>query len=94
MRIWKVGAPLSAALMLMLGACGGGGGANVCEKPKLYQSSQPGKRIEVPEDLDSLNSTRELSIPDASPRDPRPAGAPCLELPPSYGSDDDSSPAG
>ena len=90
MKSAKIGAPLLAALVLS--ACGGG--ANVCEKPKVYQSSEPGKRIEVPEGLDGLNSTRELTIPEASPRDPRPAGAPCLELPPSYGSDSDTSPVG
>jgi hypothetical protein len=45
-----------------------------------------GKRIEAPEGLDQLQSDREMTIPDVSPRDPRPADAPCLELPPSVSS--------
>jgi uncharacterized lipoprotein len=77
----KMAMPLLAALLL--GACGGV--SSVCEKPRLYQQSAPGKRIEVPEGLDSLQPSREMTIPDASPRDPRPAGAPCLELPPTFG---------
>jgi uncharacterized lipoprotein len=68
--------------VLLVGACGGG--SSVCEKPKLYQQSQLGKRIEAPEGLDPLQAGREMTIPDASPRDPRPAGAPCLELPPTF----------
>jgi len=74
--------PLLAGLLL--GACGGA--SSVCEKPKLYQQSEPGKRIEAPEGLDPLQPTREMTIPDPSPRDPRPADAPCLELPPTFGS--------
>jgi hypothetical protein len=84
-RFFRSSALLGAALIA--GACGG---ADVCEKPKHYQTSQPGKRIEVPEGLDSLNSAREMTIPEPSPRDPRPANAPCLEVPPSYGGDDDA----
>jgi uncharacterized lipoprotein len=73
-----------AIALLVLSACGGG--ASVCEKPKLYQQSELGKRIEAPEGLDQLQSDREMTIPDVSPRDPRPADAPCLELPPSVSS--------
>jgi uncharacterized lipoprotein len=69
-----------AMALLVLAACGG---ASVCEKPRLYQQSESGKRIEAPEGLDQLQSDREMTIPDVSPRDPRPADAPCLELPPS-----------
>ncbi|MEX0976341.1 MAG: hypothetical protein WDZ50_04510 [Woeseia sp.] len=64
-----------------LGACGA---SSVCEEPRRYQASQPGKRIEAPEGLDSLQPQRELTIPDASPRPPRPEGGPCLETPPVY----------
>ncbi len=85
---FRSGALLGAALFV--GACGAG--SNVCEKPKHYQTSQPGKRIEVPEGLDSLNSAREMAIPEPSPRDPRPEGAPCLELPPSYSGGDEPPP--
>lgn len=79
-KLLKMAMPLLAGLLL--GACGG---SSVCEKPKLYQQSQLGKRIEVPEGLDPLQASREMTIPEASPRDPRPTGAPCLELPPSFG---------
>ncbi len=86
-RFLKTSALMGAALIV--GACGG---SNVCDDPKHYETSQPGKRIEVPEGLDSLNSTREMTIPEPSPRDPRPAGAPCLELPPSYGGEEEPEP--
>ena len=66
-------------LALLLGACGG---ASVCEKPRLYHQSHLGKRIEAPEGLDQLEAGREMTIPDASPRDPLPEGSPCLEFPP------------
>lgn len=70
-----------AALPFVLTACGIG---NVCEDPRRYESSHPGKRIEAPEGLDSLQESKELSIPDASPRPPRSEDDPCLELPPVY----------
>jgi uncharacterized lipoprotein len=79
MTLQKMTMPVMAALLL--GACGG---TSVCDKPKLYQQSQLGKRIEVPEGLSPLQAGREMTIPDASPRDPRPAGAPCLEMPPTF----------
>lgn len=79
MRWMKVAAV--AALPFVLAACGIG---NVCEKPQRYESSRLGTRIEAPEGLDSLQESKELTIPDASPRPPRPDDAPCLELPPVY----------
>jgi uncharacterized lipoprotein len=79
MKTVKLTVPVAAALLL--GACGG---TPVCEKPQLYQQSQLGKRIEVPEGLDPLQASREMTIPEPSPRDPRPAGAPCLEMPPNF----------
>ena len=77
----KLAMPLLAGLLL--GGCAGA--SSVCEKPKLYEQSELGKRIEAPEGLDPLQPSREMTIPDASPRDPRPENAPCLELPPSFG---------
>lgn len=77
-----------AGIMLfpfILTACGGG---PVCDKPQRYESSRLGKRIEAPDGLDSLQSTRELTIPDASPRPPRAKDDPCLELPPVYRKED------
>ena len=69
------------AMPFVLTACGIG---NVCEDPRRYESSHLGKRIEAPEGLDSLQASKELSIPDASPRPPRSEDDPCLELPPVY----------
>jgi uncharacterized lipoprotein len=71
--------------VLLLSACGAN---SVCDEPKLYEQSQLGKRIEAPEGLSPLQAGREMTIPDASPRDPRPDGAPCLELPPAFTSDE------
>ena len=87
MRSMKLSALLLGALLL--GACGGA--ASVCEKPKLYQQSQPGKRIETPEGLDPLRSDREMTIPDASPRPPQEEQARCLELPPAFSTDEGNS---
>ncbi len=69
----------------LLGACGA---SSVCDQPRRYQASEPGKRIEAPDGLNSLPAHRELTIPDASPRPPRPEGGPCLETPPVYRSED------
>ena len=82
MKFAKMTLPLAA--VLLLAACGGAN--SVCEKPRLYQQSELGKRIESPQGLDQLRADREMTIPDISPRDPRPEGAPCLELPPTFGS--------
>ena len=67
------------SVVAALGAC-----ANVytCEEPEFYESAVPGRRIEVPEGLDGLAASKELLIPDASPRAPRPPGSGCLDRPP------------
>ncbi|MEX2123101.1 MAG: hypothetical protein WD795_04355 [Woeseia sp.] len=71
---------------LLLSACGN---SAVCDEPRLYQQSELGERIEAPEGLDPLEPGREMTIPDASPRDPRPEGSPCLEFPPTLRTDGD-----
>lgn len=53
-----------------------------CDDPQLYQKAREGKRIDAPDDLDELEAAKELTVPSASPRDARPEGAPCLDLPP------------
>jgi uncharacterized lipoprotein len=83
MNLMKLTVPLLA--LLLLSGCGG---SSVCEKPKLYQRSQLGKRIEVPAGLDPLQVEREMVIPDVSPREPRPEGSRCLEMPPTFGTAD------
>jgi len=70
---------------LFLSACGA---SSVCEEARRYEASQPGKRIESPEGMDALQPHKELTIPDASPRPPRPEGEACLETPPVYRADD------
>lgn len=65
---------------VLSGACGS---SLTCDDVKAYERAREGARIEAPEGLDDLEASRELLIPRASPREPRPEGAPCLDLPPS-----------
>ncbi len=73
-----------AAVAVSVTILGGCGGTPACQELQPYEQSRLGKRIEVPEGLDPLNPSRELTIPEPSPRPPRAANAPCLELPPSF----------
>ena len=66
------------ACTLLLGACAE---TMECSKPKLYQQAVAGKRVEVPDGLDSLTPEKELPVPKASPQAPPPPGA-CLDAPP------------
>ncbi len=68
-----------AATGVFLGGCSN---APTCDEPGFYESAQLGKRIEPPEDLDELEASREMVIPEPSPRPPRAAGAGCIEMPP------------
>ena len=68
------------AVIASLAACGGAPDLT-CEEG-TYKSAVRGPRVQAPEDLDSLQPTREMPLPTASPRDPRPEGAPCLDRPP------------
>ena len=72
------------ALMLAatLGACGSKGGAKKCNKPQRYQESVQNERLQAPEDLDGLDTLREMPVPEANPRPERSPESPCLELPP------------
>ena len=62
-----------------------------CSEPQKYQFAREGERVVAPEGLDGLVEANEMEIPRASPRDPRPADSPCLDLPPTIqaSSDDD-----
>ena len=53
-----------------------------CDDVQRYQKAREGTRIDAPEDLDQLEGAKELTVPTASPRDPRAEGLPCLDLPP------------
>ncbi|NOX68366.1 MAG: hypothetical protein GXP15_04200 [Gammaproteobacteria bacterium] len=53
-----------------------------CDDPQRYQKARAGTRIDAPDDLDELEASKELTVPSASPRDARPDGSPCLDLPP------------
>lgn len=64
-----------------LGACGNKG-VKGCDKPQRYQESVQNDRIQAPDDLDTLDTLREMPVPEANPRQERPEGSPCLELPP------------
>jgi hypothetical protein len=66
--------------MSLLTACIGG--PPKCETEGRYQSSQGGKRIEVPDGLNDLESYKEMTVPHASPREPREDTDRCLEAPP------------
>jgi len=68
-----------AGIAIALGACSS---VETCEEPEFYESAQGGKRIEAPDDLDNLAANREMVIPDASPRPPRPPGSGCMDRPP------------
>ncbi len=54
-----------------------------CESEGRYMLSQEGQRIQAPEDLDDLESYKEMTIPRASPRAPREDTGKCVEAPPS-----------
>jgi len=55
---------------------------DTCEEPAFYEYAEGGKRIEAPDDLDNLAASKELQIPEASPRPPRDRSEGCLDRPP------------
>jgi uncharacterized lipoprotein len=71
--------------VLVIVACSIAAGCSkdlTCDDPQQYELAQEGTRIDAPEDLDQLQASRELTVPHASPREARPEGSPCLDLPP------------
>ena len=70
--------------MSLLAACGG---SPTCETEGSYRLSQSGTRIEVPDDLDDLQSFKETTIPQPSPRPPDTDTDRCLEMPPGVSSE-------
>ena len=73
---------LIVALLSGLAGCSGDK-ARSCDDVQRYQLAAEGQRIETPNDLDDLEPLREMPLPQASPRPPRPEGSPCIDLPPS-----------
>ena len=70
------------SLLAGVSACSGDR-ARSCDDVERYQLAVEGKRLETPDDLDELEPLREMPLPEASPRPPRPEGSPCIDLPPS-----------
>jgi hypothetical protein len=66
-------------LAAAIGACSA---TETCEEPMFYESAQAGRRIEAPADLDEIAAYKEIPIPEASPRPPRPPGSGCIDRPP------------
>ena len=66
---------------LLLSGCGGTIDVT-CDEVQYYQAAKLGKRVEAPEGLDDLDPLREMPLPSASPREPRPEGSPCFDRPP------------
>jgi hypothetical protein len=72
---------LSLSLPVALAGCGGGVDL-ACDDPSPYQEAFQNERLRTPEDLDALQPSRGMPIPEANPRPERPKGSPCLDLPP------------
>ena len=77
MRPFLVG--LVVATTALLSGCGG---VETCEEPAFYEYAEPGRRLVPPDDLDNPEASKELVIPEASPRPPRDRSAGCLDRPP------------
>jgi len=69
-------------LMISLAALGACSGSRTCEKEQSYQRARLGQPIVVPDDLDELESVKELKIPEPSGQPPRPDDAGCIDKPP------------
>ena len=71
-----------ATILAVTAGCGGTPDKS-CDEPQRYQAAVEAEPVVTPEDLDQLDEFKQLPLPKASPRPPRPKGAPCLDLPPS-----------
>lgn len=70
-------------LLLTLSGCGGKDVvAPSCDEEQPYMAAKNVGRVKAPEGMDDLEEFKEMPIPAAAPRPPRPADAPCIELPP------------
>ncbi len=73
---------IAALILGSLAACGGKNTVMTCDDAKNYQSAVAGKRVQIPEGLDSLDEFKEMPVPKAE-SEPRAENAGCLEKPPS-----------
>ncbi len=72
-----------AILVVLLTGLGGCGGTDLtCDDVRDYQLAEEGKRIEAPDGLDDLDPVKEAALPEASPRQERDPGSPCIDRPP------------
>ena len=72
-----------AILVVLLAGLGGCGGVDLtCDDVRAYQLAVEGKRIEAPDGLDDLDPVKEAILPEASPRQEREPGSPCIDRPP------------
>lgn len=75
-----------ALVVLMSGLAGCGGSIDLtCDEARLYETAARGKRIESPDGLDPLNELKEIPLPEASSKQTRTPGAPCIDRPPTVG---------
>ena len=74
------------AFALVVTACalaGCGGEATLrCDEHSYYKEAVDNKRLDIPDGLTAMDSTREMVLPEPSPHVSRPADAGCLDLPP------------
>ncbi len=75
------------AMLLVLSACGRDKIRDHCAEPEPYLSVVAGKRIVIPEGLDSLDDFKEMPIPKSETA-PRPDDARCIESPPAVKTSD------
>jgi uncharacterized lipoprotein len=75
----RAGAIFLLLVVIMMTGCSN---APTCDELAFYEYAEGGRRIEAPDDLDSLDRGKEMVIPEASPRPPRDLSAGCLDRPP------------
>lgn len=78
--IGRIAFALAVAASVLAG-CGGEATLR-CDEHENYKEAVDNKRLDIPEGLTALDSTREMVLPEPSPHVSRPADAGCLDLPP------------
>ena len=72
-----------AILVVLIAGLSGCAGINLtCDDVRDYQLAEEGKRIEAPDGLDDLDQVKEAQLPEASLRQAREPGSPCIDRPP------------